>query len=156
MPALWTGNRFLLVKSPLFVNSYGLKVGRFFVCCNHFPQVISIIIPSFQRLPKFFIGVWEEKKFIGCIIFSRGANANLGTTYGLEKIEVCELTRVALNNHKNTVSKILSLAIKMLKKKEEGLRLIVSYADVNHSHFGVIYQATNWIYTGCQRGGGYV
>ena len=123
-----------------------VKAARYAV--EHWHYSKSMPVP-----PQIFIGVWELQKYIGCVIFSRGANANLGTTYGLEQIEVCELTRVALNTHITPVSKILSLAIKMLRKKEIGLRLIVSYADVNHEHLGIIYQATNWVYVGCQRGG---
>jgi hypothetical protein len=29
-----------------------------------------------------------------------------------------------------------------------GIRLIVSYADLNHGHFGKIYQASNWVFVG--------
>lgn len=98
--------------------------------------------------PVIKIGVWEDKKFIGCILFSRGSNNKLGKPYGLKIIEVCELTRIALANHANTVSKILSLALKILQRKEKFLRLIVSFADPEQGHYGGIYQATNWIYTG--------
>ena len=46
------------------------------------------------------IGVWEDGEFVGCVLFSRGANNNLGRPYGLKITEVCELTRVALSQHK--------------------------------------------------------
>ena len=55
---------------------------------------------------------------------------------------------MALSKHKAPVTKILSLAIGMLKRANPGLRLIVSFADVYHGHLGVIYQAGNWTYTG--------
>jgi hypothetical protein len=100
------------------------------------------------------IGVWEENKFIGVVLFSRGACNNLLTPYGLTTIEGCELTRIALNKHKNHVSKILSIAIKYLKKKCEGLKIIVSFADPRQNHHGGIYQATNWIYIGLSQIGG--
>lgn len=94
------------------------------------------------------IGVWENNAFIGAIFFGWGANKNMGNPYGLKQTEVCELTRVALSNHTAPVSKILSVAIKMVKKHSPGLRLIVSYADTAQSHVGTIYQATNWFYVG--------
>lgn len=94
------------------------------------------------------IGVWEDKSFIGCIIFSQGASSHLSKPYNLDRFQVCELTRVALKNHKNSVSKILSIAIKVLKKSNKGLKLIVSFADSNEKHLGIIYQASNWIYSG--------
>lgn len=94
------------------------------------------------------IGVWEDNKFIGCVIYSLGANKYIGKPYGLNQPEVCELTRVALAEHKTFTSKIIAQSLKMLKKQSPGLRLVVSYADTNQGHHGGIYQATNWIYQG--------
>lgn len=94
------------------------------------------------------IGAWEDGKFIGVVIFSHGATALLGKPYGLGMTECVELTRVALTNHKTPVSRILSIAIKFLKKTNPGLRLIVSFADQTQGHHGGIYQATNWTYSG--------
>ena len=94
------------------------------------------------------IGVWEDDKFIGCVIFSRGANLHIGSSYNLTKFQAVELTRVALNNHVTPVTKIISIALKMLKKELNKIRLIISYADGNQNHLGVIYQAGNWIYEG--------
>ncbi len=94
------------------------------------------------------VGVWEDGVFVGAVIFSRGANAHIGEPYGLKQIKVCELTRVALTQHKATVSRILSIAIRMVKKHCPGLRLIVSYADTEQNHHGGIYQASNWLYCG--------
>jgi len=93
-------------------------------------------------------GVWEGGTFVGCVIFALGANLHMAGEFGLSNIQACELCRVALNKHISPVSKILSLSIKMLKKSNPGLRLIVSYADSNQGHIGGIYQATNWIYIG--------
>lgn len=94
------------------------------------------------------IGVWENKKFIGVVLFSRGASSNLLKPYRLKQTEGCELTRVALNKHETPVSRILSIAFKFLKKKSPELKLIVSFADPNEKHHGGIYQASNWIYCG--------
>lgn len=94
------------------------------------------------------IGVWENSIFIGAILFSLGANNNIGSPYKLNQIEVCELTRIALHQHVTPVSRIASIAVKMLKKQSAGLRLIVSYAEPAQDHHGGIYQAMNWIYTG--------
>ena len=95
------------------------------------------------------IGIWEDSKFIGVVIYSLGANSHIGSPYNLTNVQACELTRVALKNiHITPVSKILSISIKMLKKHCPGLKLIVSYADATQNHHGGIYQATNWIYEG--------
>ena len=98
------------------------------------------------KLVKF--GIWEDEKFIGVIIYSSGACPQIAQPFCLERLEVCELTRIALNKHKNPVSKFLSITLKLLKKKMPKMKLIVSYADPEQDHYGIIYQATNWIYLG--------
>ena len=82
------------------------------------------------------------------MLYSRGANNNIGKPYNLNQTEICELTRVALTKHKNNVSKIVSLSLMLLKRQSPKMKLIVSYADMNHGHLGIIYQAMNWIYVG--------
>ena len=94
------------------------------------------------------VGVWEEGKFIGAVIFSFGANNHIGIPYGLKQVEVCELARVALSQHLTPVSRIISIAIRLLKRQSSGLRLVVSYADPEHNHIGAIYQAAGWVYNG--------
>jgi hypothetical protein len=93
-------------------------------------------------------GIWENEKFIGAIIYGRGANHRLGEPYNLTQIECCELVKVALSSHLAPVSQMLSESLKILKKTNPGLRLVISYADTKQGHKGGIYQATNWIYTG--------
>ena len=94
------------------------------------------------------IGAWEDSKFIGVALFSRGASDAIGKPYGLEQTQVSELTRVALTDHASQVSQIVTAAIKLLRSQSDGLRLLVSYADPYEAHHGGIYQAMNWIYTG--------
>lgn len=94
------------------------------------------------------IGAWENGIFIGVVIFSPGASPALYKTYNIPQTNGCELTRIALNKHTTPVSKILMLSIKLLKKSNHGMRLIISFADTKMGHHGGIYQATNWIYVG--------
>jgi hypothetical protein len=104
-----------------------------------------------KKMPMFksnFIGVWEYGKFKGVIIFGRGANAQISKAFGLEQIEVCELTRVALTKHSTPVSKCIAIACRMIKQKNPKVRVLVSYADSHQGHHGGIYQAANWIYLG--------
>jgi len=94
------------------------------------------------------VGVWEDSKYIGCVVYSRGTAKDLGTKYGLDQTECVELTRVALTQHKTPVSRILAISFKFLQKSNEKIKLIVSFAARSENHHGGIYQATNWIYTG--------
>ena len=94
------------------------------------------------------IGAWENGKFIGVVLFGRGANNNMLKPYNLQQDQGCELVRIALTKHVTPVSKIMSIALKMLSKAQPRLRLVVSYADQDQNHAGGIYKAANWIYTG--------
>lgn len=94
------------------------------------------------------VGAWEDGKFIGVVLFGRGANNKMSGAYSLKQDEACELVRIALKSHKSPVSRIASQAIRFLKRQSAGLRLIVSYADPKQGHHGGIYQAGNWVYQG--------
>lgn len=105
----------------------------------------SRILPS-GKLVK--LGVWENDRFIGVIIFSRGASPYLGKKIDLDQTELCELTRVALTTHATPVSQLVAEAIRILRQDNPGMRAIVSFADPKEGHHGGIYQAGNWLFTG--------
>lgn len=94
------------------------------------------------------IGVWENAVFVGAVVFGVGANNHSASAVGLQVTEVCELVRVALNKHQTPVSKIVSVAVKMIRREFGALRLILSYADPEQGHHGGIYQAMGWLYAG--------
>jgi hypothetical protein len=41
------------------------------------------------------VGAWENGRFVGVVIFGRGANNNIGKPYGLDQMAACELVRIA-------------------------------------------------------------
>jgi len=94
------------------------------------------------------IGVWEANAFAGCTLFGRGAARHIGRPFQLRQDEVCELTRVALGPHFTATSRIVAIALRMLRRQSPGLKLVVSYADPAQGHIGVIYQAGGWLYLG--------
>lgn len=104
------------------------------------------------------VGVWEGGEFVGALIFAWGANQHLAGRYGLDMTECAELVRVALTDHVAPVSRIGSIAARMLRRQSPGLRLIVSFADPAHGHHGGIYQAMGWTYSGAvkETRGGFV
>jgi hypothetical protein len=95
-----------------------------------------------------YLGVWESGQFVGCLCFNRGANNNMAKPYGLSMFQCCELARVALRAHGTPVSRLVAIALRLIKRTFPGLRLVVSYADPEHGHHGGIYQAGNWLYAG--------
>lgn len=113
-----------------------------YACVNwHYSK--SVPVPPLVK-----VGAWEDGKFIGVVIFSRGATPSLLKPFGLKPTEGCELTRIALTNHISPVSRVVRLAMQFLKRNSAELRLIVSFADPSEGHHGGIYQAGNWIYSG--------
>lgn len=131
----------IAVKPQLKIDWATHEAAKF--CCEnwHYSKVLPV-----GKLVK--VGAWENGKFIGVVLFGRGANHNMSKPYGLGQDQCVELVRVALNKHITPVSKIMMLAIKFLVKSNSGIRLVVSYADLDVGHHGGIYQATNWIYEG--------
>lgn len=73
---------------------------------------------------------------------------NISKPFHKKQTEVCELTRIALRCHTTCVSRIIKIALKLLKQTNPGLQVVVSYADTNQGHVGRIYAASNWIYLG--------
>ena len=68
-------------------------------------------------LPLVKIGCWEDADYIGCVLFGRGASPYLGKQYGLTQLECCELVRIALRKHETPVTRIVKIAIKLLRKQ---------------------------------------
>ena len=138
----------IAAKSLIVVDKVKLKVDwashdSVKYACENWHYSKSVPVPPLVK-----IGVWEDEQFVGVVVFSRGANNDLLKHYGLESTEGCELTRIALNKHQTTVSRIVRIAILFLKKNSQNLKLIVSFADPQYGHHGGVYQAGNWIYAG--------
>lgn len=93
-------------------------------------------------------GVWEDSQFVGVVVFSRGPGPQIGMPFGLEQNQICELTRIALKEHATPVTRIVSIALRLLRRRNPGLRVVISFADPEQGHHGGIYQAGNWVFIG--------
>ena len=113
-----------------------------FACMNfHYAKSVPVNVLGYNVFN-------ELKEWCGVILYGTGANNNIATQYNLKQGEVIELVRMALNGKQESTSKALSISLKLIKKDVPLCKLIVSYADKDQNHKGIIYQATNWIYTG--------
>lgn len=90
----------------------------------------------------------DNNEWCGVILYGTGANNNLATEYNLKQGNVLELVRMALNGKQESTSKALAISLKLIKNKIPLCKLIISYADKDQNHNGIIYQATNWYYVG--------
>lgn len=90
----------------------------------------------------------KKNEWCGVICYGVDATNNIASPYSLKQGEVIELLRMALNGKQESTTKAMSISLKLLKKYAPNVKLIVSYADSEQGHYGTIYQATNWFYTG--------
>ena len=88
-----------------------------------------------------------SKEIKGVIIYGVPASSTLlkGICGPDEANNVYELTRLWVDDSvaKNGESYLIGNTIKLLERE-----IVVSYADSTQNHVGIVYQATNWLYTG--------
>lgn len=86
---------------------------------------------------------------VGGIVYGK-----LSTTawkkFGKTEDEVLELRRLVLLDKcgKNSESRVIGNTIRWIKKNLKNITIIVSYADPNHGHEGIIYRASNFKHIG--------
>ena len=90
----------------------------------------------------------NNNEWCGIVSFCYPSGVMSGKQFNLIQGQFIELNRMALNGKQESTSKVLSTAIKLFKKQNPTVKLLISYADKGQNHTGVIYQATNWIYVG--------
>jgi hypothetical protein len=90
----------------------------------------------------------KNNEWCGVICYGIGATNNIAEPYNLKQGEVIELVRMALNGKQDSTTKAMAISLKLIKKNAPNVKLVVSYADSEQGHYGIIYQATNWFYTG--------
>ena len=90
----------------------------------------------------------NKNEWCGVICFGIGATNNIAMPYELNQGQVIELVRMALNGKQESTTKAMAISLKLINKDAPNVKLIISYADSEQGHFGIIYQATNWFYTG--------
>jgi hypothetical protein len=95
-------------------------------------------------------GVWFDAGFDGVAIVSRGSCANIGRPFDLGQDQIAEVTRIALRpGHVAPVSQVLAIVVRLLRRSNPGLELLISYSDQRQQHTGRgVYAACNWTYLG--------
>lgn len=89
----------------------------------------------------------ETDNIVGVVVYGVPASYTLcrGVCGIEESKNVYELTRLWVDDSvpKNGESYLIGNTIKLVDRE-----IIVSYADTKEGHTGLVYQATNWFYTG--------
>jgi hypothetical protein len=96
----------------------------------------------------------EKNEWCGVICYGMGANHSIGKPYNLNQGQCVELIRIALNGKQESTTKVIGISLKLLKKNNPLIKLVVSYADKGQNHNGIVYQASNWFYVGSSESSG--
>lgn len=86
---------------------------------------------------------------VGAMIYGKLAMANQWKKYGEKEEDVLELRRLVLidDTPRNSESFFIGRSLRWLKKNTQ-VKTIVSYADPNYGHTGIVYRASNFTCVG--------
>lgn len=104
-----------------------------------------------RRAPaSFCFGLFDiSGAILGTVVYGKPASPSLckGVAGPEESSRVIELTRlwIADITPKNAESFLIGNSLKLLPAEYD---IVVSFAEIGAGHLGIVYQATNWLYTG--------
>lgn len=126
------------------ISSIGLAS---FVIKHHYSK-------SLPRGTKYVFSIRKGKKIIGVSLFGTPVGRNCQAKYSSTGKLILELKRLCLidKTPKNSESWFIARCLRLLKK-ENLFDGILSYADPEQGHQGVIYKASNFNYYGTQSHG---
>jgi hypothetical protein len=104
-------------------------------------------LPRLRKTYRVGHGIYHDGKIIGAIVYGLPTYYWVSAQYGLKPGNVLELIRLALlpgYNVKNLLSYCLSRSVKLIKRNNAEIVLLVSFADPHFGHDGGVYRAANW------------
>ena len=114
------------------------KTCEAFVVKKHYSRKKSIFWAGFALV--------EDGLFQGVAVYGQPSPPIQKHAFSERDFRLYELSRVVVQTKtRNAASFLIGRSLQMLEPKPCA---VVSYADSEQSHCGIIYQATNWIYTG--------
>ncbi len=114
-----------------------------FIEANHYSKSINGCIADYC------FKLEHAGKMVGAAFFGRMAMANQWKRFGERESDVIELRRLCCvdDTPKNTESYFIGKMLRWLAKNTM-FKVVVSYADAEYGHSGVIYRAANFKYLG--------
>ena len=104
-----------------------------------------------KRAPVFWaaFGLEENGLITGVAVYGQPSPPIQKHAFKSRDFRLFELSRVVVQSKtKNAASFLVGNSLQMLEPKPCA---VISYADMEQNHCGIIYQATNWIYTGATK-----
>lgn len=144
------GEYLLSTKYMGSINAKALKVKlcstdyiREFVETNHYSHSINGVKISYC------FSVTYKDRLVGAVIFG-AMSTTAWKRFADSENKVIELRRLVLLDEAGrcSESRVISKCIKLVKRADRDLEVIVSYADPLYGHTGIIYKASNFEYLG--------
>ena len=106
-----------------------------------------------HRVPSIVVavGMYVDDVLAGCITYGIPPSPNVQRCCGEKhRLNTLELNRLYIHDWagRNAESWLIGQSFKILRLSYPEYPILVSYADIAFGHIGLIYRATNWIYTG--------
>jgi hypothetical protein len=104
---------------------------------------------SFPGGTKLAFGVFVGNRLQGSISLGVGPVNGYNLVHKAKPEDCLVLTRLWLSDDlpRNSESRVIAIVIRALKQNTH-IKFLVSYADPSQGHTGIIYMASNWLYTG--------
>jgi len=104
-----------------------------------------------RRAPIFWagFGLIEAGMVTGVVVYGQPSPPIQKHAFRERDFRLYELSRLVVQSEsRNAASFLVGNSLRMLEPKPCA---VISYADMEQSHCGIVYQATNWLYTGATK-----
>lgn len=121
-----------------YVKSIDVALARQIIEAKHYSHRLGICWEAF--------GLFIDDVIIGVVCYGQPSAPIQKFAFVNRDFRLYELTRLVVDaGTKNGASMLIGNSLKQLREQHAA---VISYADSAHGHCGIVYQATNWLYTG--------
>lgn len=125
----------------LTVETVTRKIADRIVSVKHYRKTLGIFWEGF--------GLVAEGGLVGVVCYGQPSAPIQRHAFKDRDFRLYELNRLVVDaGVRNGASILISRSLKMLSSQPCA---VVSYADTAFGHSGIVYQASNWVYTGCTK-----
>jgi len=138
----------MLNNGDYYIERVERNVIKDFVEEHHYSKSINGVVSDYC------FAMYKGEELIGAMLYGRLGMANAWKKYADAEHKVTELRRLVLidDTPKNSESWFIGWTLRWLKKNTD-IEAIVSYADANYGHSGIVYKATNFEHIGMTSAG---
>lgn len=133
----------MIKPKELTIEVCPVKEVKDFIEFNHYSKNINGVKVSYC------FKVLYDNRIVGAVLFG-AMSTTAWKKFSENEKEVLELRRLVLLDEagKNCESRVVGYCLRWIKNNDKNIKVVVSYADPNHGHSGIIYKASNFEYLG--------